>query len=288
MSSDVFLEALLEGMDFVHHQGYKWFKEEFLSVVEESNKRSLTPSQKAHAFYLAANIYGIHEAPVKAKYYYKKSLEFDSSYFDAHLEIAEAHAHLGEFEDAARKIIELKSMDARRREVLELENDIFEMRKENPNGFYSKGDLIWEMNEEMANENFDAVIDTFAASNNTEELLILARAFGAINDGEGYLSVWEELSKKKGEIDLDFADWFYLPNEAFEDAEIWELLRSMVGRITDDSVFMVLEGLEQHYGNKGLKRLRELTCEYNIARSREDKVGLEVLKKAYPMCQEFK
>lgn len=285
--TDTITRALSEGIEFVHQLGFQSFKKDFVALFEDSNT-NLKSEDIAQCHYLIANIYSLHEAPQKAMEYYLNALKYRRDFFDAKLEIAEIHAQLGNYSQALHDITELKAIKERLPEVLELEEDIRQLKKENQHALYKKGDLIWEMCEQIANENFDIVVDTLEASQDPLELQVLARAFGGINDIEGYLSLWQELSEtKRGEIAIDFADWFYMPAQVLKDHEIWMIFKDCLTKISEDSFFVVFESLVQNYPKISLIEQRKLTCDYYIALFSNDKDALRTLQNRYPKCEEL-
>jgi hypothetical protein len=70
-----------------------------------------------------------------------------------------------------------------------------------------------------------------------------ARVLGAAGDVEGALAAWTKLARSRAHVDLEPADWFYLPEALFDDARFWRVLARILPRLRDRAVFVHASGV---------------------------------------------
>ena len=80
---------------------------------------------------------------------------------------------------------------------------------------YAKEDPIWRLNELLAEEQFETVINTVLETDmdNIEELKCMARAFGAVGHSANFQQTWNTIRKLDTETTYNPADEFYMPLE---------------------------------------------------------------------------
>jgi tetratricopeptide (TPR) repeat protein len=285
------LEEIAEhGISYVHMKGYEWFDKNLIPSIKHAEK-SLSDKNEllADCWYVIGDIYDFNNAPLKAIESYAKSVQFDPKMASAYREIANMQERIGEYSIALeniQKAIQLEPDDENAKNDL---IDIEESFKKNAEPLFIKGDIVWITNELLAEQKFEKVVNKLEKTEKLEEYKILARAYGALNELDKYLIIWQKIADAKSdEFEIEYADWFYMPSTIYESEQVWRILKRINNRIKS-SIFVYHESLDENYSDSlDAEQQRSLICDFHIFDITKDQVKLEKLRDKYPKWEDIK
>jgi hypothetical protein len=114
-----------------------------------------------------------------------------------------------------------------------------------------------------------------------------ANAYGALGENEKYLNLWKIIEQSNTEIEIEYSDWFYMPDLIYESDQIWSFFKQMNSRIKS-SIFIQSDSLNANYKELSDMNRRELMCDYQIYDNNENKDGISELRLKYPKWEELK
>ena len=103
-------------------------------------------------------------------------------------------------------------------------------------------DVVSEAAELLAADRGKAALAQLSTSRSVRAQLARARAHGALGDAAQVIATFEALYRARGPLRLELADWFYLPDPAFESPAFWRALARLVPRLVDGCVFVHANG----------------------------------------------
>lgn len=103
-------------------------------------------------------------------------------------------------------------------------------------------DVVSEVAELLAADRAEAALARLSKLRSARALLARARAHGALGDAPQVIATLAALRKTRGPLRLELADWFYLPDAAFESPTFWRALARLVPRLREGSVFVHANG----------------------------------------------
>jgi tetratricopeptide (TPR) repeat protein len=115
-----------------------------------------------------------------------------------------------------------------------------------------------------------------------------ARAYGLLGDSERLIGEWEGMASIKGEVAVELADWFFLPEEVWDAPRFWRALYAVRRRLGYGWSYMhdALDRLVPDAGSRQhLRRHRHrsaLWFRYEIARTERDAGKASHLAQRYP------
>lgn len=216
-------EVIEGGMSWAHGHGYEWFHDIYLPVLDKAAELSLISQENLSAcYYIAGDVIEVNDAPKKALEYYFKALTFDPDCAATYREIARMFETLGKYSEALEYSDKALALDP---DDEHAQNDRQVILMGGP-PFYEEDDILWKVCEHLANREVEDALKLLENTNNEGALRGKIYCHGALNEPNKYLKTWSELTKISDEIDLNLADWFYMPNHIYEATGIWTTLLS--------------------------------------------------------------
>ncbi len=111
----------------------------------------------------------------------------------------------------------------------------------------TRGDAVSESAELLASGRAKAALARLSKVRSARGLLARARCYGALDDPAGVLAALEALGQTRGALRLELADWFYLPDAAFDAPLFWRALARLVPRLARGSVFVHANGVRDAF-----------------------------------------
>lgn len=283
-----FLNEISEnGVSYAHGKGFEFFRDELLPNSKHAEQLIGEEELLSDFWYVIGDIYDFNNAPLKAIESYQVSIDIDPKNWASYRELGNMQERIGEYSNAIssmKKAIKIAPSD---------ENTISDLKdtenylKNNQEPLYIKNSLIWKLHELLANQQFNEVIKLTKNSKKANELKSRANAYAGLNESLKYLELWNLIEQSNIEVEIEYSDWFYMPNEVYESDQIWRIFKQMNKRIKS-SIFIQSESFYTNY--KGLSDLekRELMCDYNIYENTANKEALNKLRIKYPKWDELK
>jgi len=153
--------------------------------------------------------------------------------------------------------------------------------EENEEPLYKKSDENWKISELLANENFEKVIEKTNNSNQVIKLKYLARAYGGLGLDDNYIETWRKIEALDSDIEIEYADWFYMTDKSYESEHIWSIFKQLNNRIKS-SIFIQSDSLNKNYSDLTESKKRELMCDYQIYDNTNNQNELKKLSIQYP------
>ncbi len=147
-----------KGIAWTHNQGYNWYSTRLLpAVLDAVNDDIISKELLSDTWYIIGDIHDFNDAPLKAIESYKNAIKFDPKIASAYREIASMLERIGKFKTALKYINMSLNIDPTENyaihEKVSILNDI---KFKNPS-LYKDGDILWGMNEHLANQKFEYV-----------------------------------------------------------------------------------------------------------------------------------
>jgi len=291
MNSDkaekILLRVINKGIAWTHNQGYEWYSASLLPRIESAGKdQPISKELLSDAWYVIGDIHDFNDAPLKAIESYKKSLKYDTGNAAACREIASMYKNIGEYKKALLFINKSLKIDPEEEFAVFEKKDITSEIKMSNKPLYLKGDIIWEMNEYLANQKFDYVINYLKNFSALHKLKVLARAYGASGMNVEYLRTWNLIIAKNKEFKLEYADWFYMPDIIYSNGQIWSIFRKAAKNIKP-SIFIQFKSLTKFYSELTAENLFKMKCDYMIHKSKGNLKQLKKMSLKFPKWKEL-
>jgi tetratricopeptide (TPR) repeat protein len=279
-----------EGSETMYWYGFDWFSKNLLPNLNVADKLLEEEFELlSDSWCVLGDIYDYNNAPLKAIHAYNKASFLDPENPAAFQEMAVLQYAVGSYEDALKNINTALKLHPSDKDIIDDKAEIEDAIKTKEEVIDIADDIIWNMNEQLADFKFDEVIASLAGTKEMEELKLIARAYGAMADTTNYLKTWRTIASKKVEFEINYADWFYMPKSIQQGSEIWQLFSDANDYIMPDSVFLHLESLYENYGNELTeKKSRALICELYMLKAAKDNEKIQELKFVFPKWKELK
>ena len=291
------------GIARAHNKGYLWFKERFLPALlrlEAKSKHSLQEKEVlADAYYLLGDIHDFNDAPKQALKAYKKSISHfpNPSYASgAWRELGSMYHRLGHYKSALKAVKRALSIcpnDSNAQFDLEFLLDDISSEEEPDWDAKSPHNKARDL---LAQQKAKRALAHLADCELTiEARLLRACCFGQIGAYETYLEEWASLARGEGFVELNYIDWFYMPDKVKDEPEIWEFMLQIAKADRFISgIFLDCVGLRDYYplprkvaleSAKHRKATNDAygeMCRYRVALAKDDLPTLKTLAKRYP------
>ncbi|MEO8513153.1 MAG: hypothetical protein ABI543_06325 [Ignavibacteria bacterium] len=275
------------GILWTHNKGYSWYNKKLLPAVEIATREF--PEKKellSDVWYIIGDIHDFNDAPNNAITAYKQSIQFDENHGEAYREIANMLERIGKNKEALKYINKSLHIDPNERNAISDKEYILSSIKFRSKPLYVSGDIKWKMNEQLATENFEFVINNLKQKKSVESLKQIARAYGALNMCDEYLRMWNRIKKLNVKFELEYADWFYMPIKVFAGKEIWVILKSLSNNIIP-SIFVCYDSLYENYKNLSSNSKLKITCNFQIFKIEGNAKELKKMKMKFPKWKEL-
>lgn len=272
-----------EGVAWPQLQDYKWFKEILIPYITFYEKSYSKENELiSDCYYVIGDVFDLNKAPMKAIESYKKSIQVDKNNSAAFRELANMYRNIGEYKNALLYINKSLELDPDDEYAVSDKEWIQEFIDEKSDPFFKKGDLIWECDELLANSEPEKALELLKNKRKTAFRIAKARCYGALFDFRNYMKEWEGILQNSDKFEINSSDWFYMPDEIYENSKIWKILLKLNKRIID-STFVSYDSLLFDYGDiLNFKEMRKLICEFNIYSCEKNLTELKKLKAQFP------
>lgn len=278
-----------DGIALLHSRGYQWFKSEFLPYLNLGDTL-LADSMEllADCWYLVGDVHDFNGTPTKAIESYKKALEYDDDVDGAYREIANMYEQIGEYTKALEYInVAIEKMPDEE-ELMDDRASIQDSINYTVEPYLNSNNKAWTLAEQLAEGKIEAVVETIQDLEHPEVAVLqcLAKAYGAQNKEEEYLKTWEQIARTEENINLNYADWFYMPLSIHNSETIWSLIKTLSSRV-EEAIFIDFDSLNEHYGEV-LSQAEELSliCDFQIYRITKNETEMKALGAKYPLWEE--
>lgn len=275
----------------VYDRGYAWLAQELLPQLSSASAApTIDKGILADCWHLVGEIHDFNHAPKKALAAFRKAIDFDPELVTAYLAVTDMLEQTGAYYEAFQYLNQAIEKDAEEESLLHLKQRIQDNMNYNHEPLYTSRNVIWSYDECMANGDFNTVIEAIEKEENkTVDLLrCLGRAYGGLGETALYLKTWEDILALQTELEIDFSDWFYMPQKVYEGEAIWLLFKAMNQWIMP-SVFLETESLEEHYGIElTLEEQRAVVCDYHIYWAKKDQDSLQKMQLRFPEWEVIK
>lgn len=276
-----------KGIAWTHNQGYNWYSTKLLPAVFDAvNDDTISKELLSDTWYIIGDIHDFNDAPLKAIESYKNAIKLDPNIAAAYREIASMLSRMGKYKTALKYINISLKIEPNEKYAIDEKRDILGNIKFDNEPTYINGDILWEMNECIANQKFEYVINCLKKSKDLEKLKVLARAFGALDMNYEYIRIWNIIVSKNKKFELDYADWFYMPYKIYESSEIWYLFKKAVKYIKP-SLFIQFNSLAKYYKELSYEVHLKAKCDYMIYTAKNDALKITKMRKKYPLWNEL-
>ncbi len=276
-----------KNVSYLLHKGVIWFNRTFLPDVLEAEKaKEIDKSILSDIWYLIGDAYDMNDAPMKALKSYKKAISLDKTNSVAYREAALILEEIGKYDLSLKyidKALEIKPDDDY--SIGDKESIIANIAQ-NTTPLYEKGDIIWMMNEKLADKAYQLVIDKLINTIDADQLKILAKAYGGLNKAREYLEIWNKISHLAVNIEIGYDDWFYMPVRVFNSDSIWRIFKKMNNNIKP-SIFIHFDSLDEEYKNLFIEEYRNLVCDFYISKATGDIENISKMKERFPKWKEL-
>ena len=283
----------LEGM------GYRWFVGTWIPRVQRLEAAS-TGTEDAFllsdCYYLIGDVHDFHDAPKAAMRAYKKSFSLDASHVETLRELGTCSDRIGKYDDAIRyfrRYLRARPGDESIQGDL-VTSEIDKRFSSSP--LYRAGDALWDARELLAKDRPDRALSLLRRKRRVKARKLRAAAHGALGCGDGVLSEWRGIARSSGPIEMEYTDWFYLPDTIWDLQEFWQLLAGCRGRFTYGIWFMHddLPTLQSPSDGRSTPKVTpaqsrariKLHIEYHLARTGHDGDLARSLARRYPAWSE--
>lgn len=273
---------------WAHSQGYVWFHKVFIPALEKVASLSLLPNETvSECYYKAGDAAEFNNAPKKALEYYYTALSFDPDCGATCREIANMLDRLGRFDEALEYIDRAIALNLD--DTLAVDDREYILENTIAGGaLYEHGDVLWDVCELLANAAPTKALAMVKDMTGVIGLRGKQYCYGALNEADKYLETWSELTQLSDKMDINSADWFYMPEYIFDSPDIWTILLSSQTEFSGcGTVFDSLENSGAYRAltiNDGMR----LSFQYHKFTTSKNHKALKELSETYPEWVELR
>lgn len=282
---DLLLLVADEGVSYAHGEGFEFYHNKLLPALSAADNFGIEKELLAECWYAVGDIHDLNDCPLQAIKAYQKSLDYDPDFAGTYKEMANMQERIGTYALALENLKKAQSLDPKDAEIKEDILAIEEAIQFADEPLFQSSNRSWLISELLANSEFNKVLEITNESTEIKELKCRAAAYGALNDFKNYLLSWTAILELNAEMDIDYWDWFYMPNVVYSGVEIWEILKKLNAKI-QSGAFIQSATLEEYYPNLTEEETRELVCDFHILANSNNSEGLKELAKQYPKWEE--
>lgn len=280
--------ALLEKVDegrvaWTHNQGFEWFVSDLLPAVDVLERDRPIPDLLASCYYEVGDIHDFNNAPLAAIAAYKRSIDWKPM-SGAYREVCNMCEKIGRLDEAieyGRIAIAMDPDDDNAKSDLEEAEEALVKGVEDL--LYTEGDRIWQADEHLARREPEAALSELGDGDDIDTILARARCLGALRKDSDCIAEWRRLPATRGTIDIDYRDWFFLPEALYESAELWSIMKQIHPRF-GSGAFPAYDSLSAGRASSGLDWQEEkaMIIDFKLAYCSKDRAGLEAIARACP------
>lgn len=219
-------EAIKELVAEIHRKGFVYFHHGLLPRVLEAGKiHGFSKDVLSKCWNIIAAIYKLNGAPKRAIDCQRKAVVLAPQNVSFQINLMNLQLAIGAFHDAFVNVDKAMNIEPDNMQLITLRQRIQDDINYDSEPVYSADNFIWQLNEWLAEEKFESVINAVLETNmnNVDQLKCLARAFGAVSHNANYLKIWDSIIARNKNVEPDLADWFYCPVDLHENQQIKEI-----------------------------------------------------------------
>lgn len=216
-----------ESVSSLHRNGYNHLSLILLPRLKMAGNNKLFKTETlANCWAKVAGIYEMNRAPLRAEMAFKKALLLHPGNIAVMQKIIDVQIQTGRYNEAFINVNNALDIDTDNMLLYTKRQAIQDDMNYQSEPLYRENDFLWSLNENLANNKFDFVINKVLDSdmNDIEKLKCLARAYGALAHHANYLNVWNTIFELDDKVLFEPADWFFLPVELRESEEMRKVL----------------------------------------------------------------
>ena len=281
--------ALLKKVDegriaWTHNQGFEWLVSDLLPAIDVLERDGPIPGLLASCYYEVGDIHDFNGGPLAAIAAYKRSIDWEPM-SGAYREICDMLLRIGRLDEAieyGRIAIAMDPDDHYTKRNLEEADEALVHGVEGLL-LYTEGDKIWQADERLARREPEAALSELGDGEDAGTALARARCLGALRRDSDCIAEWKRLPATSGSVEIDYRDWFFLPEAIYESAELWSIMKQLHPRF-EGGAFPAHDTLTAGRSSTGLDWRGEnaVIIEFNLAYYSKDRTGLEAVARAYP------
>jgi tetratricopeptide (TPR) repeat protein len=268
----------------VYVHGCQWNQRTFfpaLKVLAQSCSKS-DRVIAATGYYVRGDVHDFNRAPLAAVRAYRHCVRLWPANGAAYREMGLLYDEMGQNAKGIRLLRKAVRVDPSD----DLAVADLEMLEEGPmpRPPFRAGDPFWQSSELLATSKFSQALAVLDGKRSVRADLFRARVYGAMADAPRVLELWERIAKQKSRLEIQSADWFFLPPTVWHSADLWSCLLRVAPRVTD---WFSLKGHESLQDTGISERERfELFLRYHSARTQPDPAAARELSRRHPQWTE--
>lgn len=268
----------------VYFRGQQWSQRTFLPALRvlERSSRQTDRLVAGTGYYVLGDVHDFNHAPRAAIAAYRHSARLCPANAAAWREIGEICEEMGQHERAIRTLRKSIRIDSTEMWAVAALGALEDGPVSKPR--YHVGDAFWLSSEFLAASRHSQAIAVLAGKRSSRADRYRARVYGAVEDANRVLGLWERIAKQKGKLEIEAADWFFLPKAVWDSQDYWRTLWKIACRVKD---WNVLKGHES-LCDAGIGNQERFECylRYHLARTEHDHAAASELSKRYPQWRE--
>lgn len=287
------------GIAALHAQGYQWFKSEWMPRIRLADELLANQTELlADCWYLVGDVYDFNGAPLQAIQAYQQCLAYDENVDGAYRELAYHYELTGQYAEALTHVQKAlgrlpetvedeevaETLEILREELLDLQGSIQDSLNYTVEPYLTSNNQAWVLSEQLAREEFKAVVTTVTAleAPNSSLLQRLAQAYAALGNIPAYQATWQQIAQQNDALEIGYADWFYLPTEVATQVDFWTCIKQVAPRVSELEINQH-SSLEEVYGERlTAAELTTLVAQYHQYHCTQDQAGINNLQHQYP------
>jgi len=271
-----------KGVGGNHHKGYRWLTRTFIPALLRAENDTLSPHQKmclADAYYVLGDIHDFNNAPKAAIAAYSKSIEILPS-CGAWREMGGMLANMDGHQVKAVQCLEMALSIDPDDEYATV--DLEYLKSDFSEPLYHEHDPYWQVRELLAVSELDDALDLLFGDDSLVGMMHRARVLGALGNVQGYMTELNKVKLKNCRFELEYGDWFYLPDDLYDTADYWKLMIE-ISLLLDPGVSLSDSSFSDHYSNLLQGKSTELLMfQFHYYRCTRNYSEIRRLNEAYP------
>ncbi|MDA3929001.1 MAG: hypothetical protein PF541_08575 [Prolixibacteraceae bacterium] len=213
---DFLTEITQENPVSVHKRGFAYLHHGLLPRLLDAGKnKTVEENILARCWFIVGSIYSYNNAPKRAIECLLKSHVLNTNNSESLKLLIQQQLLIGEYYKAFENVHKAIDLEPDNFKLITLQQRIQDDMNYNSEPQYTSVNQLWELNELLASEQFETVVNTVLNTemDNVDLLKCLANAFGALSHHANYIKVWESIFAIQSQTKLSMPDLFYMPVE---------------------------------------------------------------------------
>ena len=276
-------------ISYVYGRGYRWLRSTFLPalslIAERSNRQDRNLA--ADGYYLYGDVHDFSDAPRAAIRAYRECLNLDPGVSAAWREIGSMNDRIGRYAAARRAYLTAQRLDP---EDTYVKTDL-EYPSSGP-PLFRPDDRIWMSSEFLASGKHSAALKSLNGRRSAKACQARARVHAAQGEAGKALEEWKRITRSGSPVEMESADWFYLLDQFWNQAEFWRLLVKVAQKSSSGGYWNIdpslleyfphLPGTKLRSARARLRKVLALHVRYHLARVTRDSREAGLLARQYP------